>query len=510
MKFVKSVDKILLKLFKLEKKVLSINKIWYIFRVRHSDGIRLVILMANLVFLLFSFACQNDSNANNDDISSAWEQVPEILDKITVPLFPQREYLITEFGAVGDGETDCYSSFKIAVNKCNAEGGGKIVVPKGIFLTNGPIHLKSNVNLHLQKGAVIKFGSNPDDYLPVVLTRWEGTELFNYSPLVYAYMATNVAITGEGILNGNAGAEFAKWKPRQKPAQKKLRQMGNDGIPVYKRVFGKGSFLRPGMVQFFGCKNVLVEKITIKDAPFWCLHPVFCVNVTIRGITVDSRNQNNDGCNPDASVNVLIENCEFHTGDDGVAIKSGRDQDGWRIGQATENVIIRNCVVNSKINGLCIGSEMSGSVRNIFIENCKIAEATSVLYCKSNFDRGGRVENVYMRNIDVDRAKDALIRLDTNYKGHRGNHHPPLFQNFYIENIQCKKAENYAVYAKNAPGGTIDNIVLKNVTVDTARIIRYYKDVNNIVFDNVLINGKIQESKYDPSKEGDEDTNIGW
>jgi polygalacturonase len=210
---------------------------------------------------------------------------------------------------------------------------------------------------------------------------------------------------------------------------------------------------------------------------------------------VDSRNQNNDGCNPDASVNVLIEDCEFNTGDDGVAIKSGRDQDAWRIGQAAENIIIRNCVVNSKINGLCIGSEMSGGVRNVFIENCKISQATSVLYCKSNFDRGGIIENVYMRNIEVDFARDALIRLDTNYKGHRGNQYPPVFRKFLMQDITCDKAENYVLYIRNVPGGIIENIVLKDITVNSAQFAGFYQNVSDIDLINVSINGEIQKSE---------------
>ena len=264
------------------------------------------------------------------------------------------------------------------------------------------------------------------------------------------------------------------------------------------------------MIQFFGCKNVLVEDITIKDSPFWCLHPVFCTNVTIRRVTVDSRNQNNDGVDPDASVDMLIEDCVFNTGDDGVAIKSGRDQDGWRIGQATENVIIRNCLVNSEVNGLCIGSEMSGSVRNIFIEKCKISVATSVLYCKSNFDRGGRIENIYIRKLDVDLAKDALLRLDTNYKGQRGNYFPPVFRHFFLEEVTCKQAENYAIYAKNAAGGKIDNIYLKNVTIGKAKIARYYENVDAIDLENVLINGALVASAYESIPGPSDSLKIGW
>ena len=171
-----------------------------------------------LLTTLFLSHCQKRSAESSSH--RAWERVPAILSRIQPPVFPAEEYKITDFGAIGDGKTDCNPALREAINKCNSLGGGRVIVPAGTFLCNGPIHLKSNVNLHLEEGAVIKFGSNPDDYLPAVLTRWEGTELFNYSPLIYAYQASNVAITGTGVVNGNAGAEFAHWKPNQKAAQK--------------------------------------------------------------------------------------------------------------------------------------------------------------------------------------------------------------------------------------------------------------------------------------------------
>jgi len=468
------------------------------------------IKLLNLLILFFSANYFNLNGQDLPDGQTAWSEISERLNRIILPDFPARDYSVENFGAIGDGKADCYNAFKEAIRVCNADGGGRVVIPAGNFLINGPIHLKSNVNLHFEEGSVIKFGPNPSDYLPAVLTCWEGTELFNYSPLIYAYQASRVAITGAGTIDGNASAGFANWKPKQKEAQSRLRQMGNDGVPVYERVFGEGDFLRPAMVQFYGCKYVLVEGVTIKDSPFWCLHPVFCTGVTIKQVTVESRNQNNDGCDPDASVDVLIEDCVFRTGDDGIAIKSGRDQDGWRIGQASENVIIRNCRIDSKINGLCIGSEMSGSVRNVFIENCKISEATSVLYCKSNFDRGGRVENIFIRQITVDLAKDALVRLDTNYKGQRGNFYPPHFKHFILEDITCQTAENYVIYAKNAPGGEIEDILFKNITVQHAKIPLFFEAVEDIYFENMTINGKLFSSIHDPSAVRTDSLKIGW
>src|SRR5688500_1908760 len=221
---------------------------------------------------------------HSDDPESA-----AIRQRIRAPQFPSRVVRITDFGAVGDGRADCREAFARAIARCNAEGGGRVVVPAGTWWTEGPIHLKSNIELKLEEGATIRFPPDADRYLPLVLTRWEGTELFNYSPQIYAYQATNVAITGTGTIDGNAGESFALWKPQQGDAQNRLRQMGIDGVPVHERVFGQGHWLRPSMIQLLGCRNVLVENVRIVGAPFWVVHPVYSQNIIARGLRIESR-----------------------------------------------------------------------------------------------------------------------------------------------------------------------------------------------------------------------------
>jgi len=477
--------------------------------MRRTTGFLRIGIVLGLSLLLLT-SCSKIYRKTATPLQGGWERVPEILKQIVVPQFPDRDYIITDFGAVGDGKTDCRPAFVKAIKQCNQDGGGRVVVPKGVFFVKGPIHLKSHVNLYLSQGATIKFSDNPDDYLPVVLTKWEGTELFNYSPLIYAYQVTDIAITGKGTIDGNAKNGFATWKPNQKADQRLLRQMGNDGVPVNERVFGKGHWLRPSMIQPYGCKNVLIEGITILDSPFWVIHPTFCMNVTVRNVHVESWNKNNDGCDPDASVNVLIENCTFHTGDDGVAIKSGRDQDGWRIGQATENVVIRNCDIGAIANGLCIGSEMSGGVRNVYMENCRVDSALSTVYFKSNLDRGGTIENIRVRNVTVDRAKGAFIRFETNYKGHRGNHYPPVFRNFVLENIICNKAENYAIFAEGVEDSRLQDVLLKNITVKQAREPLYLRFADRFKMVNVHINGKLMPEYPPMTPAGKGKLDMGW
>ena len=411
----------------------------------------------------------------------------EILRRIKPPRFRRKDYLLTDFGGVGDGKQDNRGAFVMAIFACNADGGGRVLVPPGVFQCNGPIHLKSNVELHVSAGATLRFSAEPDHYLPPVLTSWEGTEVFNYSPQVYAYQATNVALTGAGTIDGNAKHTFATWKPGQAADQLRLRQMGNDGVPLFQRVFGKGHRLRPHMIQFFGCKNVLVEGLTLKDAPFWMIHPVFCSNVSVRKVTFDSYNQNNDGVDPESSVDTLIEDCHMRTGDDSVAVKSGRDQDGWRIGQATENVVIRNCIMDSHHGALALGSEMSGGIRNVFMENCRLSRVERAVYAKSNLDRGGQVQNVWVRNLTVEEAVTGLLVFTTAYHGYRGNAFPPRFSSFLIENLACKKAK-VAIDAVGVAEAPLRDITLRNIRVELSERPLRLEHAENFVLDRVTVN----------------------
>lgn len=343
-----------------------------------------------------------------------------------------------------------------------------MVVPAGEYFIRGPLTLRSSVELHLSEGALLLFSGEPSDFMPPVLQRWEGTEVFSHSPLITADHAHDIAITGRGTIDGQGKHIFESWQPIQKQDQTKLRDMGRDGVPLDERIFGKETRLRPSLFQPMNCERVLLEGITIRDSPFWTIHPTYCRHVIIRGVTVDSMNFNNDGCDPDSCSDVLVENCVFRTGDDGIAIKSGRDQDGWRVARPTERVLVRNCDFLSRINGLCIGSEMSGGVRHVFMENCRIAEAASALYLKSNADRGGVVEQIFMRNITIDRAKAAVVRLESNYHSHRGGNFPSHFRGIDIRDVHCGSADAYGLFLEGSPSCPVRDIVITNLTIDRA------------------------------------------
>ena len=299
-----------------------------------------------LIFILCN--CRND----NKNADKQWESVNQILKNISEPKFPNRVFNVVDFGALADSNFDSRSAIQKTIDECSEAGGGKVLIPEGIYFCAGSIYLKNNVNLHFEDSTTLNFSVNPEDYLPLVLARWEGVELYNYSALIYAKDQENIALTGKGILNGKASAQnWWPWKGKIEYGflkgmhsqldslnRPRLLAMNNNETPVAERIFGEGHYLRPNFFQIINCNNILIEDVTFIDSPMWFIHPVTSQNITIRGVKVIGKGPNNDGCNPESCKNVLIENCFFDTGDDCIAIKSGRNSDGRRIGIPSENI----------------------------------------------------------------------------------------------------------------------------------------------------------------------------
>ena len=433
-----------------------------------------------------------------------WDQVPAILEKIVPPKFNNKDFDITKFGAIGDGKFDCTQAFARAVEACHQAGGGRVIVPSGEFLT-GAIQLKSNVNLHVTGEGVILFSKDTRKFLPVVYTRFEGMECMNYSPFIYAYEQENLAITGSGVIDGQADNETwwnwvvkkeYGWKeglPNQEADRDLLLKMADDNIPVNERVFGDGHYLRPNFIQFYKCKNILIENVTLKRSPMWEIHPVLCENMTVRKVTIVSHGPNNDGCNPESCRNVLIKDCYFDTGDDCIAIKSGRNGDGRRIKVPSENIIIQGCRMKDGHGGVVIGSEMSGDVRNIFAENC-IMDSPNLdraLRIKTNSLRGGVVENIYMRDVTVGVVSDAVVRIYFYYAEGDVGQYTPVVRNVYIENVSSKQSK-YALLLEGYERSPIANVQLKNCRFDGVKKSSIIKNVRDLNMKDVYINGELQ------------------
>lgn len=414
-----------------------------------------------------------------------------ILQKVSEPVIPNKQFLITEFGAIPDGITDCTSAFEKAMSKISSMGGGKIILPFGEYLT-GPIHMKSNVEIHFERGAKIKFIQNPEKYLPVVLTRFEGMELYNYSPFIYAFNQQNIAITGEGILDGQSDERhWWPWKgktefgwqqglPEQSKDVKDLLQMVKEQIPVEQRIFGIGHYLRPSFIQFYNCKNVMIDGAKIIRSPMWCIHPVLCSNLIFRNIKIESCGPNNDGINPESCDYVLIENCHFDTGDDSIAIKSGKNEDGRRTNKPSQNILIRKNIVHSEYShgGIVIGSEMSGGVRNIVAKDNLFINLERVLRVKSNTLRGGIVENIFfINNMAINVSQEAVI-IDLLYDNEEGDY-PPFIQDIYVKGLKCINVQ-CGILVKKPEKAKVKNLVIESSHLESVKIPIVLEDVEKV------------------------------
>jgi polygalacturonase len=431
----------------------------------------------------------------NDD---PWAQVPAILARIVPPTFPDRDFPITSYGAKTDGKTDATAAFAKAVAACTAAGGGRVVVPKGTFVT-GAINLASNVNLYLSPGSTVKFSTDPKKYLPAVYTRWQGIECYNYSAFVHADGATNVAVTGSGTLDGQ-GASWKSWGSGGSDWTK-LQDQGNQGVPVAQRVYGSGHKLRPNLIELYRCTNVLVDGITILRPPMWSVHPVLSTNVTVRNVNIDSRGGggNNDGVDPECCTDVHIVGCTFATGDDCIAVKSGRDADGRRVGVPSSNVVIEDCTfVFSNRGAICVGSEVSGGANNIFARNCTVNPANTsgqlwyLLFVKTGNKRGGTIDGIHLRGITANKLTKSALYVTMTY----GNSGPgptvnPTLRNITADGITVKGAGTYAVEIAGLAASHAQDIAVTNSTfTSVSKGGNHIANADGVTFTNVTVNGK--------------------
>ncbi|MCM1355327.1 MAG: glycoside hydrolase family 28 protein [Staphylococcus sp.] len=439
--------------------------------------------------------------------ANAWSELyPEIEKMIKAPEFRDKDYPIFKYGKKSDTKGYLYTELiNKVIDRCSREGGGRVIIPAGTWLT-GPITLKSNVNLHLEEGATLLFTSDLKEY-PVVRTRWEGVDCYNYQPMVYAYEQENIAITGKGTLDGGGtrenwwamcGAVHFGWKEgivSQRIGRPVLLEWNEKGVPVEQRRLGDGYGMRVQLVNPMMCKNVLIEGVTMLRSPFWVIHPALCDNVIVRNVHVQNDGPNGDGCDPDACKNVLIEGCYFDTGDDCIAIKSGRNRDG-RDGRPSENIIVRNCQMKNGHGGVVVGSEISGGYRNLFVENCRMdsPKLDRVIRIKTNNCRGGIIENIYVRNVEVGQCKEAVLKINLIYdqKEICNRAYAPVVRNVFLDNVNCNKSK-YGVFIDAYDDRcNVSNIEVKNSNfngVETGAF-RLNGQAQDVRFSNLSINGQ--------------------
>ena len=451
--------------------------------------------------------------------AAGWDdnEYKRIEQSIQLPKIAERQFLITSFGAK---TTATAAQNQKAINKVislvSKKGGGKVIIPKGTWNT-GAIELKSHVNLVLEEGATLHFAFEPKLY-PLVRTSWEGLACWNYSPCIYAYKATDIAITGKGTIDGGGNNDtFWQWNgnPRfgykegvTKESQKlgsrsKLLKMAEDGVPFDERKFGMGYGLRPQLVNMVHCERILIKDVKMINSPFWVIHPLRSKNITVDGVYVWNEGPNGDGCDPEACENVLIQNCVFHTGDDCIAIKSGRNNDGRLWNQPSKNIIIRNCKMEDGHGGVVIGSEISGGCENVYAENCVMdsPHLERILRIKTNNCRGGQVQNINMRNVVVGQCKEAVVKINLDYERkeicYRG--FEPIVNNVNVENVTCQKSDYGVLIIGRDSLENVYDINIKNCKFDgvVKEPVKITGKTRNVKFDNLVINGSLVLNKED-------------
>jgi len=417
-------------------------------------------------------------------------KAPFEIPSIKIPNFNKcKQYSIVDFGAVSGDKNKTSEAINKAISKANKAGGGIVVIPEGEWLTK-KIHFKSNVNLHLNKGAVLLFSEDPNDYLPAVRSTWEGYECYNYSPLIYAYQCKNIAITGEGELKAKMDV-WKQWFTRPKShmeSLKKLYNLASYNKPMKERQMANDTArFRPQFIQFNRCENILMDGVSITNSPFWTIHPFLSKDVVLRNLKVYAHGHNNDGVDPEMSQNVLIENCVFDQGDDAIAIKSGCGKNAWLLNTPSKNIVIRNCNVKNGHQLVAIGSELSGGIENVFIDNCTVvdgAKLNHLLFIKTNERRGGFVKNIYMSNIFSGKIDAGILGIDTDVLYQWRTLVPTIerrltpIKNIYLENVKATNVKFISKISgqKELP---VENIFLKNVSADAVQ-------ENQNIHENVL------------------------
>ena len=441
-----------------------------------------------------TLACNTQAQTEKISQEKITLETPFEMPAITIPDFSGcPRFSIKEFGAKKDDKASTTKAIADAIEKAGKAGGGVVVIPDGEWLT-GAIHLKSNVNLHLEDKAILVFSEDPEDYLPAVQTTWEGMECFNYSPLIYAFGCKNIAITGKGTLRAKLDI-WKVWYARPKAhmeALKRLYTMASKNKRVKDRqMVGDDAHLRPQFIQFNRCEHVLLEDVSIRNSPFWVIHPFLSKDVVIRNVNVYARGHNNDGVDPEMSENVLIENCVFNQGDDMIAVKSGRNQDGWRLDTPSKNIVIRNCTLKNGHQVIAIGSELSGGVENVLVEdvNVDIDESDKnaypfqhIAFIKTNERRGGYVKNIFVRNIKADTTLAAgVLGIETDVLYQWKNLVPTYkvkltpISDIFLENIEAGSVK-YIARIQGQSAKPVKDVSLKNIKADQIREEKYQND----------------------------------
>jgi len=439
-----------------------------------------------ITFLLFTFQIKAENTRKITENTPWGKEVFEI------PQFTDTDFSIVDFGAVSGGKVDNQNGIQLAIDACNKAGGGRVVIPSGTWMTSF-INFKSNVNLHLEEGAVLLFSDDIKKYMVSTFTRWEGFECMNYHPLIYARNCQNIAITGKGKIDGN-GSAWWFMKKKQKVSLSNLYQQVINGVKPEKRNllnYEQQSMLRPSLIQFIDCKNILLKDIEVSSGPMWTVHMIYSKNIIAQNIRVITEGVNNDGIIPDSCEKMLIDNCYFSTGDDCIVIKSGLNEDGWRVAKPSQRIIVKNCNTHHGHGGIVLGSEMSGGINRVYAYNCNFSNTERGIRIKSMIGRGGLIENIWFENIIMNNIKKEAIKLNMHYESSSitpKSDKRPIFRNFYFKNIISDNS-NYALFAKGIDDQLIADMQFKNIKMESKHGVKIM-NADNFAFKNIDLETK--------------------
>ena len=492
-------------MFKMKKKILVFKPAYYV----------------GLIFLLFSCSGTKEIIRTSGEL---YKEIEFDMPRVQEPVIPGYSVKITDFGAVSGGKVLNTKAFADAIAAVSGKGGGRVIIPAGIWLT-GPVILKSNLDLHTESGAVVIFSQDKDLY-PLVETSFEGLNTWRCTSPITGKDLENIAFTGEGIWDGSGDAwrhvkkeklTESQWKKlvasggclNEKknewyPSEQYRSAMGNadmnvnTGLKTKQEFEAIRDFLRPVMVSLIHCKKVLLDGPTFQNSPAWCIHPMICEDLTVRYVTVRNPwySQNGDGINIESCKNVMVHDASFDVGDDAICIKSGKDKVGRDRGIPSENIVVKNCIVYHGHGGVTIGSEMSGGVRNVHVSDCSFIGTDVGLRFKSNRGRGGIVENIYMSKINMVNIPAQAISIDLYYGGKSASEvldekdqegtddtmpvteETPLFRKIFIRDIICKGAYQ-AIFLQGLPEMNLENIQFENLQMEADRGLSC-KDISNV------------------------------
>ncbi|EJW99349.1 polygalacturonase [gut metagenome] len=507
-----------------------------------------LLLLVATCLTLFCSACSNNqttSSENNSDFTDVYVNLPFEMSKVEQPSFPAREVSITQFGAKSDGKTLNTEAINKAIQTVNQQGGGKVIIPNGIWLT-GPIELLSNVNLYTEQNALVLFTDDFNAY-PIIETSFEGLNTHRCQSPIYARNAENIAITGLGTFDGSGDS----WRPVKKgkmtPSQwnkliiqggvvdndiwyptkgslkgaKACKNFNNpEGIETDEEWDEIRPWLRPVLLSIVKSKKVLLEGITFKNSPSWCLHPLSCEHITINQVKVFNPwySQNGDALDLESCNHALIINNIFDAGDDAICIKSGKDENGRKRGEPCQNVIVKNNKVLHGHGGFVVGSEMSGGVKNIYVSDCTFLGTDVGLRFKSTRGRGGVVEDIYINNIHMINIPHEPLLFDLFYGGKGAGEETeeelagrmkatippvteetPAFRNIHISNVICN-GSGRAMFFNGLPEMPIENITVKNVIINDAKQGIVISQAQNVILENVSVETLSEALKVKDSK----------